>query len=295
MSELVDGRAVGLNRYEAIESGNVLFFPATPILPATDREFLLGVRQIGGGLHKNIAYKPALDKVSGFEKERPETEERLRSILSSYSTKITGFMDEVLPRYGEGRRLDYASFRPQEEQGRDLPQKKRNDLLHVDAFPTRPTNGDLIMRVFTNINPSAPRVWNVSDPFAKLAEQFAFSAGLKEIAASSMTSKIGYRAAQMLHALKLPVAARSPYDRFMLGFHDYLKFNDAYQRECPKYQLAFPPESTWMVFTDIVPHSVLSGQYALEQTYLIARASLEEPGRAPASILERLAKASLTY
>src|SRR5437764_4867581 len=42
---------------------------------------------------------------------------------------------------------------------RQLAQKSRNDLIHVDAFPTRPTNGNRILRVFSNISPDIPRVW----------------------------------------------------------------------------------------------------------------------------------------
>lgn len=297
MAELVDGRTDPEKRYSTLELGGILFFPETPILSEEDRDFLLGVRQSGGGFHKNVSYKPALDKAAGFDKDNPETAERLRTVLRTYSRKITEFLNETMPRYRVGLRMDYASFRPQEERGRDLPTKKRNDLLHVDAFPTRPTNGDLILRVFTNINPTEARVWNISDPFEALANRYAADAGLDQIAAKSRSafSRLGYAAATALHAMKLPVAARTPYDRFMLGFHDYLKYNQVYQDGCAKYRFEFPPQATWMVFTDVVPHSVLSGQFALEQTYLIARSSLETPSRAPASILEKLAKTSLTY
>ena len=68
-------------------------------------------------------------------------------------------------------KVDYASFRSIEERGRDLPLKKRNDLLHVDAFPTRPVFGDLILRCFTNVNPEQSREWMTSDPFGELAPQ----------------------------------------------------------------------------------------------------------------------------
>ena len=71
--------------------------------------------------------------------------------MRSYSERALAFLWKLLPRYMEKARIDFASFRPQEEEGRDLPTKKRNDLLHVDAFPTRPTRGDMILRFFTNI------------------------------------------------------------------------------------------------------------------------------------------------
>jgi hypothetical protein len=49
-----------------------------------------------------------------------------------------------------------------------------------------------------------------------------------------------------------------------------------------------------MVFTDMVTHAVLSGQFALEQTFLIARRSLTLPEQAPVAVLERLAGKPLT-
>jgi hypothetical protein len=74
----------------------------------------------------------------------------------------------------------------------------------------------------------------------------------------------------------------------MLGFHDYLKFNGEYQESCAKYRFEFPPDSTWMVFTDVVPHAVLSGRYALEQTVIVDRESLAGRENAPIEILQGL-------
>jgi hypothetical protein len=79
---------------------------------------------------------------------------------------------------------------------------------------------------------------------------------------------------------------RSAYDRFMLRFHDYLKENSDYQTKYPKERIEFPPGSSWMVYTDTVPHAVLSGQYALEQTYIIPVDAMVAPTHAPIRVLE---------
>jgi hypothetical protein len=271
--------------YLHLERGNILFFPRTPFeLSEEQREVLRGASLTGGSLHKNIAYRPAADKVTGFDKSMAHDSDKLREILRSYSHRALGLLQSLLPRYMQGCKVDFASFRPQEEEGRDLPTKKRNDLLHIDAFPTRPTKGDLILRVFTNINQTKPRVWLTSDPFEPLARRYAMDAGLAEFAKRPGGSLPG----NLLRAAGLPIADRSGYDRFMLGFHDYLKFNGEYQRDCTKYRFEFPPDSTWMVFTDIVPHAVLSGQHALEQTVIVRRESLAERQHAPIEILEAL-------
>ena len=133
-----------------LEAGNVLYFPKTPFdLPQESQEFLRGFNFAGNAVHKNIAYPPAQDRVTGID-DRSKTAGRALEIMRNYSRAVIEFTRELLPQYGGHWKLDYASFRPLEEEGRNLPLNKRSDLLHIDAFPSRPTAGDLILRVFTN-------------------------------------------------------------------------------------------------------------------------------------------------
>lgn len=271
--------------YLALESGNILYFPRTPFAFGEEERALLRSTGLSSSSHhKNIAYRPAEDKVTGFDPSAVPDTEKLREVMRTYSQRALGFLHKLLPRYMEKARIDFASFRPQEEEGRDLPTKKRNDLLHVDAFPTRPTGGDMILRFFTNIHETKPRVWMTSDPMGALAPKYANEAGLKEMAAHPKGS-LGSR---VLGAFGGVEGKRSAYDRFMLGFHDYLKFNGEYQQSCAKYRFEFPPDSTWMVFTDVAPHAVLSGRYALEQTVIVRRESLARRENAPIEILQGL-------
>jgi 3-deoxy-D-manno-oct-2-ulosonic acid (Kdo) hydroxylase len=278
-----------------LEAGNVVLFPTTPFeLSETSKEFLRSLDFSGGTVHKNIAYRPALDRVTGVDPKSVEMA-TLHNVFQEYSHNAVEFTRELLPEYATAWKLDYASFRPLEEQGRDLPLNKRNDLIHTDAFPSRPTHGDLILRLFTNIHPSKPRVWITSDPFSAVAKRYARDAGLEDLAshAASPLNRLRNGLLRGLHSLGLPVVARSPYDEFMLRFHDYLKRNQEFQSSCTKYRFAFPPGSTWLVFTDVLPHSVQSGQYALEQTFIVARESIAVPGNAPVAILERVCGKSL--
>jgi hypothetical protein len=278
-----------------LEAGNVLFFPITPFpLPEQSREFLRNLNFAGTAVHKNVAYRPAVDRVTGIEGNGAAIEQ-LRSIMREYSRAVIEFTSNLLPAYAASWIIDYASFRPLEEHGRDLPLNKRNDLIHTDAFPSRPTNGGLILRVFTNIHPSKTRNWITTDPFPVVAACYARQAGLEQIAASTALPgrRLLNRSAGMLQALGLPVVQRSAYDRFMLRFHEYLKRNAEFQANSPKYYFEFPPGSSWLTFTDVVPHSVQSGQHALEQTFIITRESLADPERAPLAVLERICKRRL--
>jgi hypothetical protein len=211
--------------------------------------------------------------------------------MRDYSAKVVAFTKALLPEYAVQWKLDYASFRPLEEHGRDLPLNKRNDLIHTDAFPSRPTNGDLILRVFTNIHSSKNRNWVITDPFSVLAEKYAADAGLQQIASGG---KLRNQSARLLKSFGLPVIPRSPYDRFMLHFHEYLKRNSDFQANCAKYTFDFPPGSTWLTFTDVVPHSVHSGQHALEQTFIVGQRSLANPEQAPVAVLERMCGKALS-
>ena len=277
-----------------LERGDILFFASGGFeIPSEVRTALMGATQDARAFHKNIAYKPHIDAVSGLvDKSEAET---TRIAMRAYSRLALEFMARILPQYARAWKVDYASFRSIEERGRDLPLTKRNDLLHVDAFPTRPVFGDLILRCFTNVNPEQPREWLTSDPFPMLAEREAANAGLAGFAAAAGSAFSGIRRATLraLRRAGLPVVDRSDYDEFMLHFHDWLKKNSEYQDKCTKYRFNLPPGSTWLVFTDVVPHAVLSGRLALEQTVIVSRDSLEDRKFAPSAILERLAGRSL--
>jgi hypothetical protein len=258
-------------------------------------EFLLGQQQTDSSLHKNIAYKPAIDALSGVDTKTADSAAvtRLQGIMRFYSGAVTEFLSGFLSPYARRWKLDYASFRPQEEQGRDLALRKRNDLLHTDAFPTRPTYGSRILRFFNNIHPTRTRDWVVGEPFPTLVKQFApkqIELPVPENAASragkSFAKAIGLTAA-------VPSLKRSPYDDFMMRFHNFLKENEKYQADSVKYPWQFPAGSSWMVYTDTVPHAVLTGQYALEQTFLVAPEAMVTPAVSPLAVLEEMAGAKL--
>jgi hypothetical protein len=284
------GQGDPLRHCRELERGNILFFPKAPFeFPQEDLSFLLGQRQGGASGRKNIAYKPGIDRVTNHETDRPEDRERMLGALRLFSNRAAECLSKILPPYAGQWQRDYASFRPFQEKGRKLRQRARNDLLHVDAFPTRPLHGARILRFFININPTQSRHWMTSKPFGELVQEFGGnSVPFPKSAAYSLPDRLGRRVKTWLRATGLKIPLRSPYDAFMLRMHHYLKENGVFQAECPKDHWHFPSGSCWAVFTDQVSHAALSGQYALEQTFLVPYKSLLYPDLAPVSILERL-------
>jgi hypothetical protein len=274
-----------------LEAGDILFFSQTPFeLPEDEVQFLLTRKQAGGAFHKNIAYRPAADRITGADDSGPEAE-RLREIMRNYSRRSTEFLGGFLSSYERRWKLDFASYRPLEERGRAARVRARNDLPHVDAFPTRPTNGDRILRFFSNINPSQNRVWITSQTFDVQAPRFVQQVGLPGKESADLFGKAFRGVGKALH---FPGANRSPYDEFMHRCHNAMKEDEDFQRTCPKQRWEFPPNSAWMVYTDFVSHAVLEGQYALEQTFIVSREAMVRPELSPVSILERIAGYPLT-
>ena len=73
-----------------LEFGNILFFPQTPFaFPDGDLKFLLSRKQTGAGFHKNIAYRPGEDRVTGLDVTSGSEVDRLRSIVAGYSQRLS--------------------------------------------------------------------------------------------------------------------------------------------------------------------------------------------------------------
>ncbi|HEV2447404.1 MAG TPA: Kdo hydroxylase family protein [Candidatus Sulfopaludibacter sp.] len=269
----------------ALEAGEILHLGASPIaFSAEELEFLRGQKKSEAGYHKNVAYRPRQDRLTGYAGAEAE---RMHALMRDFSRQALAFLRALLSpsRFD----VDYASFRPLEEQGRPAKQNARNDLLHVDSFPTRPSRGRRILRFFVNVNPSEPRIWKTGPAFPALARELAAPSGLL---AAYRHQRAQPRWRQALNAglgrMGMANQFRPPYDRFMLSFHDWLKANGEFQSR--QHLISeFEPMASWMCMTDTVSHAVLRGRFALEQTVLVLPETLQAPAEAPANVLAAMA------
>ena len=139
-------------------------------------------------------------------------------------------------------------------------------------------SGERILRVFTNVHPmDVPRVWKVGDLFEPTAMEFA----------PRVTPPLP-GSARLLRALRVTKSRRSHYDHLMLGMHDAMKRDAAYQARSSHLVFGFPSGSTWICFSDQTAHAALSGQFMMEQTLHLPLAQQYFPERAPLRVLERL-------
>jgi 3-deoxy-D-manno-oct-2-ulosonic acid (Kdo) hydroxylase len=274
-----------------LENGNILYFPKCPFdFPKEEIQFLINQKQKKTKKRKNISYKPRFDKLSNADVDSEQDFQKLHEIMKSFSYKCNDFLSKLLTPYASKWKIDYASFRPFQEKERKLRLRARNDLLHVDAFPSRPMFGNRILRFFININPEQSRHWITSESFESLVEKYAGSKELpfaiKDKKSLKDSVKLAFK--KSAKTLGIPVTMRSSYDHFMLKMHNFLKENQTFQEGCNKDHWDFSPGSCWAVFTDIVTHAALEGQYALEQTFLLPADAQINPEKAPINILERI-------
>ena len=280
---------------DSLERGSVVFFPQCPVaLPAAeDLEFFR--QELPQRLKlKNISFHPEDGKTRGLDSDDAEMIERVNRVLRTVSDDIAAFLGNTAPRLTGNWTVGTCSFRPLQEQGRELSAHASNELIHVDAGAYGTTHGDRILRFFINVNPLEERVWATKGSFPELfAEhgeraQLGFrNAGpdyLSKGPLDHLRSGLINLAARGIPVLK--VLDSSPYDRAMRKFHNYMKDTPSFQQQQQGHQeFRFPPFSAWMVYTDMVSHACLSGQHAFVHTSLVRLENCHLPEMAPINIL----------
>ena len=277
-----------------LEAGAVAYFGGCPIqLPdQQDLDFLRS--EIGGGMKaKNLSYHPESDSIPRFEADEA-TKHRAESILRAHGERVADFWRRSLPALMPGAELGTTSFRPMEEQGRDLKPRSSNELVHIDAGAYGATNGARILRFFVNVHSERDRVWGTMGSFPELMSR---TPALWDAAkGKSKSVKTGKSALDHAYSGLVKAASRvyplfrvidsSPYDRSMRRIHNRMKEDPAVRDDRQHYrEIRFPPGSAWMVFTDGISHSVLSGQHAFITTAIIPLENCKNYAQTPHGIL----------
>ncbi len=258
-----------------LEAGAVVHLPALafPVQPSERAIFSPNVLAAS----KNVSFDPAAGRVSGTTLEGADLA-ALRGVMERFSDHAERLLAALFPAYTGRVTRARASFRPAEIAGRATSWRKDDTRLHVDSFPASPVQGRRILRVFTNVNPNGrARTWRVGDRFEAVARRFA-----------PALARPFPGSAALLRLLRVTRSRRSEYDALMLQLHDRMKADADFQANSPQVTCDFAPGSTWIVFTDEVPHAAMSGQYQLEQTFLLPVGAMRHPERSPLRILERI-------
>lgn len=266
---------------QALEQGDVLYFPKLAFkLSAAERALLQP--EFADPKRKNISLNPKRDRLNGFigSIEQLQT---AKAQLIRYQDHAQTLVHHLFPHYRGRLQAAPASLRLHRVETRHTSWRQDDTRLHIDAFPSRPNHGQRILRVFCNIAAhQEARIWRVGERFELIAQQFL-----------NRTKKLTPAAAWLMHRLGITKQRRSAYDQLMLQLHDAMKRDLDYQRDGAQSSFAFPPGSTWICYSDQVPHAVMSGQFMMEQTYFLAPQNMAHPEYAPLAVLERLTQKKL--
>ena len=271
------GEIPGGGLEQALESGKVLFFPLLRFDFSADEARFLS-EHWSNGKAKNISYRGQDAPLQGATGSAEDIAQ-LKALVARYSTNAESLVRGLFPHYRGHLRRGFTSYRTARVEDRETSWRKDDTRLHVDSFPSNPTGGLRLLRVFSNVNPAGlPRVWRVGEPFADHAAHFF-----------PRSSRPLPGAAWLLERLGITKSRRTAYDHYMGQLHDLGKADFAYQQSSPQLTFEFPAGSSWVVFSDQVLHAVMSGQYMLEQTFYLEPEHLFEPASGPLKILEGLA------
>jgi 3-deoxy-D-manno-oct-2-ulosonic acid (Kdo) hydroxylase len=271
-------RAAGPTHHveNVLEGGMVLSFPHMPFMMTEAERRFLDPRYLDGRA-KNISVRWPSGTLRGAAGSADELT-ALRAMLVRFAEDAHALANRLFPHYAANLVRGNTSFRPVRVEGRAASWRKDDSRLHVDAFPSNPTRGVRLLRVFANVNPSGePRRWRVGESFEDLAKRHVAQIG-KPLPGS----------AKLLRALRVTKAERTEYDHVMLQLHDRGKADLDYQREAPQKSVDFMPGTTWVVFSDQVQHAAMGGQHMMEQTFMLNVEQQLDPETSPLRTLERL-------
>ena len=253
----------------ALEHGQLLHLPRlTFSLSADERRFLSP--RWSDGKAKNISYSSVTRQIKHTSAAGGDRN-ALAAMMDRYANAARTLVTSVCPAYSRALVWGLTSFRPVSAAKRESSPKKDDMRLHVDAFASRPVRGQRLLRV-----------WEIGEPFDTMAARFC-----KQVAAPLPGS------AWLLEKLRATKGRRSAYDHIMLGLHDRAKLDIQYQKIAPRTRLELQANTTWIVFTDLVMHAVVSGQYMLEQTFYLPPAAMQEEAMAPLRRLEKIYQRAL--
>jgi hypothetical protein len=259
----------------AVEDGKVLYFPHLAFQVQASETPLLREDMLASGSRNVSLGSDAVLKGAGGS---ADDQQKLAAMIGRFRQQALQLVDGLLPEYKGKLRVAPTSFRPRQVETRAQSVRADDQRMHVDAFPTRPTYGERILRVFTNVNPQgAPRVWRVGESFEDIARKY-----LPRVKPYVLWQ------AQMLNALHVTKSLRSEYDHIMLQLHDLMKQDEDYQKNGTQLTMPFPTGSVWVCYSDQATHAVMSGQYMMEQTLYLPRGGEVNPQASPLAILTRL-------
>ena len=203
-------------------------------------------------------------------------------ILQAFQQAAEDAILRMVPAWRGALTPDRVSWRPLELSTRRVRWNARDDLFHIDHFPTRPTGGRRIVRFFFNACDGEDIVWSSTSPLKKLIEDgkafgqpqvFQDMAGLRRQAVRNQPWWSGFQRQTGLH------------DAVVKLVHDHLKRDETFQEETVRKLRCFTPGSAWFALTDSCCHALLRGRWLVDITWFLEPDACQFPDLLPTNLL----------
>ena len=258
-------------------------FPAPPVpIPPTISTFSSASSKPAAPCTRTSPTSPIAMSSPASTPSRPRRRRRqLHEIMRRYSVSVEDFLARFLAPYQKRWALDYASYRPRRSTAatsrpppqrpsphRRLPHTPHPRLAHSPLLPQHSSRSHPRLGGRRALSPCGRQLHPPTAPSA-----------LRFIARSRrQIPGPGHR----------PRRPRPPVETHSIRrVHDAApqchERDSVFQGVCSREYFQFAPGSSWMVYTETVPHAVLAGQYALEQTFLVTPPPWSPPNPLPSA------------
>ncbi len=253
------------------ESNPVTFLGGSlrPVLEALSQQILKHDSRVLGAGEFDVIF--ALNPVEKNLTFKNKTYEDLLPQLLECETLVREQLAAEHPEYDSLLIPFELQLRTSEEANR-ATSPAREDLLHIDAHPNRPTHGKRVLRVSINLDPERERVWATSEQFPELLRRYAILHRLPMHTEDTWTAV----SQGWFRSILGERNARTPYDGFMLKLRHFLQNNEKFQEQASRKLWNFSSFSAWATFTDSTAFAQLRGRLALEITYLLPSQATED-------------------
>jgi 3-deoxy-D-manno-oct-2-ulosonic acid (Kdo) hydroxylase len=287
VAEVADLRGPGAREIarDTLEGGRVLLLP-NYVFPLRDYEqafvdpanpIRLRWRKAGTNGRPTLLYDQATGRLRGGHPIGLNARQ-LRDLMGRYADWSRELVRTLLPHTADVLEQEWTTYRP--------AKRTSTQGMHMDAAIARPTQGRCWLRVFRNVNASAPRIWQVGGNFEAAAQRV-----VPRLPARVREQYPGVSA--LLHLLGYAKGHATPYDHTMRAVRELIMRDKEFQRTAPRQIIEFPAGATWLAYTDLALHGAMSGQHSLDQSFLVDRSSMRDPNRSSLGIIERLTGRSL--
>ncbi len=195
--------------------------------------------------------------------------EEFRAFLKEFYKAAACAVGRALGLEDSSLTPDRVTWRPNELATTVRRWNARDDLFHLDSFPSRPALGRRILRLFYNASYSDCVVW-------------------------SHTFNIDYYIRNYIYdskALDQGSPAGGFSDSLMAQIHDQMKREEEFQEKAPRILHSFAPGEAWIVLSDTCLHSFLRGDWLMDVSWFTSASWLTQSKWSPKSCFERLALA----